>query len=332
MADDGEPAVPVTPSTPDATPAPFASYPPPSLSAAVPPPPPPPPYGWISAAAVPATAPYAFAPDLPPPIRSPRPWTYARFLNGQQVAPPWKGAPLQAIDAGLDGKALRVPSWGIPDSVVSQVLTLILTFGFGFAFYAVTSETPLRNVIAIFASLTLQWIIMGGWPLFVSYWRGNGPRLDYGFSFGLRDIGPGLLGAVSLLFGAGLAVAITRLIFGAFTSNAGQVVDDLSRYKVAELAFMVLGVIGAPVIEELAFRGLMWSSLAKRGLNGWWSTAITAVAFAALHFEWVRFGVLLVAGLVLGFLRQFTGRLGPSMIAHICLNAIAFIGAGMILF
>jgi membrane protease YdiL (CAAX protease family) len=259
-------------------------------------------------------------------------WTYGRWQGGAAITPPWKGAPIQAIDAGLAGKALKLPRWGIPDSVVSQVLSVVATYAFIIAFYAVTPNKPLYNNALIFLSLFVQWIFMAGWPIVVSLWRGNGPRLDFGFSLSWRDFGPGALGAIVCLMGAAISAGITQAIFGDFGSNAGDAANDLSKYPGAQLAFLLLGVFAAPVLEELAFRGLLWGALAKRGLNPWWATTITAVAFAALHLEPVRFGVLLVAGMILGLMRQMTGRLGPSMLAHIGLNAIAFFGSGMILF
>jgi membrane protease YdiL (CAAX protease family) len=264
---------------------------------------------------------------------TPKPYfTYRRQRDGVTVPSPWPGAPIQAIDAGLKGDSLRIPSWGIPDSIVSQIAAIVVTLGFISLYYALTPDTAAFNITAIFASLFVQWAVMAGWPIFVSYWRGNGIRLDFGFSFSRHDIGPGLLGAVTCLFGVAVAAAITQALFGQFGSNAGQVADDLSSHHVAQLAFMFLGVFGAPVVEELGFRGLLWGALAKRGINPWWCTVITAVAFAGVHMELVRFGVLLVAGMVLGVLRQTTGRLGPSMLAHMGLNAIAFFGTGFMLF
>ena len=330
-----------------APPNPFASPPPGSPADAptpyglaasdVPPPPPDPNTVW----------PYPGYPTQPQPypgVPAPNDWngyrpfqskpffSYARFRNGQTVEKPWPGAPIQAIDAGLAGRSLRVPSWGIPDSVVSQVLSIVVTLAFISLYYALTPDRWVYNVIAIFASLFVQWVFMGGWPLLVSYRRGNGPRLDFGLSISWHDIGPGALGAFTCLFGAGIAAAITQAIFGDFGSTAGQVADDLTGHPWAHWLFVLLGVLGAPVIEELAFRGLLWGALAKRRINPWWCTVITAVAFAGVHLELVRFGVLLVAGLVLGILRQSTGRLGPSIVAHVGLNAIAFIGTGFIFF
>ena len=280
---------------------------------------------------------YQPVPTVPPPYTAEflaeRPvFGYARFQGRLEVPAPWTGAPIQAIDAGRRGESLVRPRWGIPDSVISQILTIVAPLVFIAVYYAITPNTPFYNITAVFLGLVVEWIFLGGWPLVVSYWRGNGPRYDYGFSLSWRDIGPGVLGAVACLFGAAFAGAITQAIFGNFSSNAGQVASDLGSHPIAQNVFIVLGVFGAPIIEELAFRGLLWGALAKRRFNPWWCTVISAAVFAGVHLEPVRFGVLFVAGFVLGFLRQKTGRLGPSLLAHMGLNAIAFLGAGFLLF
>jgi membrane protease YdiL (CAAX protease family) len=331
MSQDGTPTNPFASPTPG--PAPDAPIPL-GLPASDVPPPPDPNTIWPYPG-YPAQYPTGLAPNQwngYQPFQSKPFFSYARFRNGQAVAKPWPGAPLQAIDAGLAGRSLRVPRWGIPDSVASQVLAIAVPFGFIALFYALTPNQWGYNVAAIFASLLLEWTFLGGWPLLVSYRRGNGPRLDFGLSLSWHDVGPGALGAVTCLFGAGIAAAVTHAIFGDFGSTAGQVADDLAGHPWAHWIFLCLGVFGAPLIEELAFRGLLWGALAKRRINPWWCTVITAVVFAAVHLEPVRFGVLLVAGLVLGLLRQSTGRLGPSILAHVGLNAIAFVGTGFIFF
>ena len=119
--------------------------------------------------------------------------------------------------------------------------------------------------------------------------------------------------------------AITQHFTGPFTSTAG---DALSSMADNRLMFVLLslgvGVI-APIVEEVCFRGLLWGSLAKRGMNPWWATAISALIFALFHFEPVRLPLLFATGLILGFLRQRTGRLGAGMLAHMINNSAALL-------
>ena len=82
-------------------------------------------------------------------------------------------------------------------------------------------------------------------------------------------------------------------------------------------------MFGAPVVEELAFRGLLFNSLRKRGLGVAWTLVISSVAFALIHFEPTRLLVLVALGFVLGIVRWRTGSLLACMITHAMINAPA---------
>ena len=85
--------------------------------------------------------------------------------------------------------------------------------------------------------------------------------------------------------------------------------------------FLLLIAIGAPFVEEIAFRGLVWGAVVKRGWSPWFATVIAGVPFALIHIEPIRVAPLLAAGLVLGTVRQF-GGLGSAMLAHAVVNGI----------
>ena len=89
------------------------------------------------------------------------------------------------------------------------------------------------------------------------------------------------------------------------------------------IAFGLMIAVGAPIAEELAFRGLFFAALRKHGVGPVLSVVITAVAFALFHLEPARLGVLVTIGLVLGIVRLRTGSLGASMVAHGVVNAPA---------
>jgi len=95
------------------------------------------------------------------------------------------------------------------------------------------------------------------------------------------------------------------------------------------LAAAVLG-IGAPLSEELLFRGLLYSSLRTR-----WSAVpsilVTAVLFAYLHEPYRIFTdprafplPILYLGIVLGLARERTSSVVPGMVMHALNNALAF--------
>ncbi|MGI9197125.1 MAG: CPBP family intramembrane glutamic endopeptidase, partial [Candidatus Nanopelagicales bacterium] len=73
---------------------------------------------------------------------------------------------------------------------------------------------------------------------------------------------------------------------------------------------------GAPLVEEIAFRGLGYNAIAKKGLRSGWVIVITTLAFSLFHLEPVRIPILLASGAILGILRWRTRSLGASIVAH----------------
>jgi len=115
---------------------------------------------------------------------------------------------------------------------------------------------------------------------------------------------------------------------GEFDSAAAREAQDLadSAGPWVLVLFAVMVVVGAPIAEELTFRGLLWSGLAKRGIRPWVSVLVSAGAFALIHFEPERLLVLLAIGSVLGGVRWLTGSLGACMVAHAVNNAPGALG------
>ncbi|MGD0082261.1 MAG: CPBP family intramembrane glutamic endopeptidase [Acidimicrobiales bacterium] len=90
---------------------------------------------------------------------------------------------------------------------------------------------------------------------------------------------------------------------------------------------MLLVCIGSPVVEELFFRGLLLRGLLgklaplgeRRGPAA--AIVITGIVFGLVHFEDLQFLGLASFGMVLAYLAYRTGRLGPSIIAHVAFNS-----------
>jgi membrane protease YdiL (CAAX protease family) len=87
-------------------------------------------------------------------------------------------------------------------------------------------------------------------------------------------------------------------------------------------------VVGAPVVEEWLFRGVIFRAL-DAGLTRRWSRGGTAAAvlasaliFAAAHAEWLQLPGLFALGIVLAILVVRTHRLLPSVLTHVGFNAL----------
>ena len=90
------------------------------------------------------------------------------------------------------------------------------------------------------------------------------------------------------------------------------------------VALVVITVIGAPIVEELFFRGLVQGALRDRYGAAVALTA-TSVIFAATHLQLVQFPALVLVGVVHGALVLRTGRLGPAIWSHIAFNSVTVI-------
>lgn len=93
------------------------------------------------------------------------------------------------------------------------------------------------------------------------------------------------------------------------------------------LLLIALAVIGAPLIEELFFRGLVQDAFTRR-IGAVPALFVTAIIFSFAHI--LNEGLLAPLALfpmavVLGYLRYRTNRLAAGMVAHALFNASVFL-------
>ncbi len=213
------------------------------------------------------------------------------------------------------------PSWGLTDVWIALGLYVFLAF-LGAAIVLAVPDNPEAKAWALVAAVVLPWVGLAGWPIYATTTRGGGPVLDLRLRATPADLVFGAIaGFVALVMAGIVALGLERVTGEPLESSVGQLADDLtaaSPWPVVALA--LLAGIGAPLVEELAFRGLLYGSLEKRGRTVIYCVAVSSVTFAAFHLEPIRFPVLLVIGLVLGFVRARTNSTGASMVAHMTNN------------
>ena len=122
--------------------------------------------------------------------------------------------------------------------------------------------------------------------------------------------------------------AKTRALLAAFGCAltyllAGKVLAFLPApaWDVRALSF-VHHCIAAPVVEELVFRGVI-QQLAQP-LGRWQAAALQAVLFAVQHGGAAGIAYALVLGVLLGTIRQCTGRVWPGWVLHTVNNLLVF--------
>jgi membrane protease YdiL (CAAX protease family) len=84
--------------------------------------------------------------------------------------------------------------------------------------------------------------------------------------------------------------------------------------------------VGAPIVEELFFRGLVLRSLERR-FGSTWAVALSSVLFGLAHPQPLPAKALVLVmvslaalGALLATLAVRTGRLGPSIVTHAVFN------------
>ncbi len=91
---------------------------------------------------------------------------------------------------------------------------------------------------------------------------------------------------------------------------------------------MVAGaVVGAPVLEEILYRGFLQQGLRRLDIGPWLATVSTAGLFTLMHLPALpiegrisALSGLFVLAIGLGLIRERTGRLAPCILAHALFN------------
>lgn len=214
------------------------------------------------------------------------------------------------------------PRWGFGDVGATFGLAVLLAALAGGVAAALGPQSATGLAWASVVLVVVPWVALAGWPLWAAWHKGNGPVADYGLRVSGRDALTGVLGGLAGLGAAAVVAAVVTAVRGKpFDSAVGELATQTtSASRGALVALAVTAAVGAPVVEELAFRGLLYGALEKFGQAPLWCVTWTAVAFALFHLEPVRLPVLLALGLVLGLVRWRTGSTGAAMLAHLTVN------------
>lgn len=217
------------------------------------------------------------------------------------------------------------PAWSLADPAMAYAAAFVLSGLAGAIWITVAGHDRLTLGLTV-VTLVGQWVGLLGGTLIASRRRGSGSLVsDVGLRIEGRDIGIGLL--------AGIAsqVVILPLLY----LPARFFTDDLDVSKSArELTGLGSGsglvllavciIVGAPLAEEIFFRGLLQRTLARR-YGPTWAVAGSSLLFGITHFQLLLLPGLAAFGLVLGLLAQRTGRLGAPLVAHMAFNAVTVI-------
>ncbi len=176
----------------------------------------------------------------------------------------------------------------------------------------------------LFLALALTWAAYLAALLWASRRSGTGnPVEDYRVRFRIGDLIGAPIGVLTQLVVIPIVyLPLSRIWPATFSEdeladNAERLVDRAGGAAVVLLVLMVC--VGAPIVEELVYRGLLQGSFAAR-VDGAVAVLIASAWFALIHFRPVEYPGLFTFGLVAGACFLVTGRLGTAVVTHVAFN------------
>ena len=229
---------------------------------------------------------------------------------------------------GTPDEGPRIPAravwWALLGLLAGEVVGSVLAGAVGAAVGALTGAA------AILAGEIGLWAGMATTAVLVSRRFGTGSLArDYGLRFRPADLGWGVLAALGgfVLEGVlGVAFAGTR-----FHGSNTQLITGEKGHTAGFVVIAVVVSIGAPLFEELFFRGLIRTALRTRYGPGWaavGSGTLFGLAHASVGNGMGNVEVVVVIaafGIVLALVANLTGRLAAGMVGHALFNLIATI-------
>jgi membrane protease YdiL (CAAX protease family) len=141
----------------------------------------------------------------------------------------------------------------------------------------------------------------------------------------------GLLAAYGLVVGIAGFILVNAIILlvtaltGPVEAPDQQLLNDVTAGGASTLLAIVAAVVMAPIIEEIAFRGVLFQALRRR-VGMWPAAVVSGVVFAAVHVEVTQplysFGLLALGVGLAWSLHRFGSVLVP-IIGHAVFNAIS---------
>ena len=190
----------------------------------------------------------------------------------------------------------------------------------------------LASPVGVVVAMAALWLPLLGAVAYVSRRRGSGSiTADFGL-WPLRPADIGVGAAIGLLTCqlSGMIGAAVQTVLG---GPGGHRLHDPG---VGLFAVMALcACVGAPIVEELFCRGLLQGALTRR-FGPVAAITVQALLFAAAHLNQhpglgpmvATMAAIGTGGAIFGWLRRWSGRVGPGVVAHATLNTVVFLTTG----
>ncbi|MDK2820736.1 MAG: protease family protein [Clostridia bacterium] len=220
----------------------------------------------------------------------------------------------------MEGETGKIP-WRLGESFLVLLGLIIAGYGSGILISLYGTSLPL-SYRYLLVSIAQAVAVFGLLHYFLRIKRGLGFEV-LGFSF--ND----LERVVNWGVGGGLFLFTSVILIGGIIQSflpdpAPQPFTDLivkAKHPKDLIIPFLIGVVIAPLTEEVYFRGFLFPALKKRfgllvGITG------SSIFFSLLHFDLLRFIPLAIGGIGLAYLYNKTGNILTSIIAHATWNSI----------
>ena len=219
-------------------------------------------------------------------------------------------------DTSSNGYPLSPVPW-TPRDVAWGLLAFVFWIGFLLLAGLIGENMTLPVDMSLFIIFGEAMLLLPVWYLTVRKygvpWSELGLRKFHPAAVG---IGCGLM-LVSLLFNF-----IYGSILAKYNLQIQPDIDQLFEQTVYPFALLIGGAVVAPFVEEVFFRGFVFTGLLKK----WdWKGAIlvSSALFAVAHMVPTSFLPIFILGWIFAFLYKASGSIWPAILMHMLTNTVA---------
>ncbi len=151
--------------------------------------------------------------------------------------------------------------------------------------------------------------------------------LKFNSIFGKIKWGVAAYFAALPLFGVAALISseLLKTVFKNVETPEHPIIEMVTKGGAPLLIVFVLAVVAAPIVEEVFFRGMLYTALRTK-MGVWAAALLSGTIFAALHPTFPgQFLPLLALAMVLALVREKTGSLLPGIVCHAINNTIALL-------
>ncbi len=198
-----------------------------------------------------------------------------------------------------------------PSDPIDAVYYLMEIFNDKYAVYAYLSYA----VIGL--------VVFGIW-YFKSFVK-PGPKIKFSQVFGVKSLVAAIAGSLGFFFAINAALTLAEMLIPWAMEEYHQLVE-LSGLGSDTVITVVYAICLGPILEELVFRGVVFSFLEKSNIKPLFTILITAVLFGFVHMNIVQGVYAAALGIFLGFMRYKYRSIMITILAHIVLNSTGTYG------